>query len=88
MAALDFYYFPASTYTYLTVNRIEERAAKAQVDVRWRPYNLRLFLRETGTTPFPRGSAKEQHMWRDLERRAERLDIPFTAPLPTPSIPI
>ncbi len=59
MREISFFYFPGSTYTYLTVNRIETRAGEAGVTVRWRPYNLRLFLKESGTVPFPSGSSKE-----------------------------
>ncbi len=76
---LDFYFFTGSTHTYLTVNRIEAKALEAGVSVRWRPYNLRVILRETGVTPFPPGTAKRRYMWRDIERRAERLGIPYTS---------
>ncbi len=78
MAELDFYFFPGSTHTYLTVNRIDEAAAQAGVTVRWRPYNLRAILLETSVVPFPPGSAKRRYMWRDIERRAAALGIPYT----------
>ncbi|MBM6584109.1 2-hydroxychromene-2-carboxylate isomerase [Microvirga sp. BT689] len=84
---LDFYFFTGSTYTYLTVNRIEARAAEAGVPVRWRPYNLRVILKETGVTPFPPETAKRRYMWRDIERRAERLGIPYTSEPPYPVEP-
>ncbi len=87
MSEISFFYFPGSAYTYLTVNRIEARAREAGVTVRWRPYNLRLFLRESGTVPFPSGSSKERYMWRDLERRARRLNVPYTSPPPYPVDP-
>ena len=35
---LDFFFFIGSTYTYLTVMRIEELAARADAAVNWRPY--------------------------------------------------
>jgi len=77
--SLDFYFFPGSTYTYLTVNRIETKAAEAGMSVRWCPYNLRVILKETGVTPFPPESAKRRYMWRDIERRTKRLGIPYTS---------
>ena len=60
--ALDFFFFPGSTYTYLTVNRIDECASEAGVTVNWRPYNLRAILLETGVTPFPIRTAKRRYM--------------------------
>lgn len=77
MVDIDFYFFPGSTYTYLTVNRIEKLAEDAGVSVRWRPYNLRALLKETGVVPFPPETAKRRYMWRDIERRATALGIPY-----------
>jgi 2-hydroxychromene-2-carboxylate isomerase len=77
--ALDFYFFPGSTHTYLTANRIGSKAAEAGVFVRWRPFNLRAILRETGVNPFPPGTSKRRYMWRDVERRAKRHGIPFAS---------
>jgi 2-hydroxychromene-2-carboxylate isomerase len=77
MTELDFYFFPGSTYTYLTVNRIDRLAREAAVTVHWRPFNLRAILNETGVTPFPPESAKRRYMWRDIGRRAASLGIPY-----------
>jgi len=74
---LDFYFFTGSTHTYLSVSRIERLAEAAGVPIRWRPYNLRAILQETGVTPFPPGTAKRRYMWRDIERRARQLGIPY-----------
>jgi 2-hydroxychromene-2-carboxylate isomerase len=86
--SIDFFFFPASTYTYLTVNRISSMARQSGVIVRWRPFNLRAILRETGVVPYPAGSAKQRYMWRDLARQARMHDIQFPqAPPPYPSDP-
>ncbi len=77
MATMDFYFFTGSTHTYLTVNRIDRAAESVGVSVRWRPYNLRAILQETGVVPFPPGSAKRRYMWRDIERRAASLGVPY-----------
>jgi len=37
---LDLFFFYGSTYTYLTVMRVEQAAARAGVEVRWRPFNV------------------------------------------------
>lgn len=81
-ADLDFYFWPGSTYTYLTVNRIDEVAANAGVKVNWKPFYLRAILRDHSHVPFPEGRAKTEYMWRDLERRAHLLGIPYPAKRP------
>jgi 2-hydroxychromene-2-carboxylate isomerase len=82
---LDFFFFPGSTYTYLTANRIERVAHDAGVQVRWRPFSVRAIMREAGNVPFPEGSAIARYMWRDIERRAARYGIPFAS---APSYPV
>jgi 2-hydroxychromene-2-carboxylate isomerase len=85
---LDFYFWTGSTYTYLTVKRIGAAAERGGVEVNWKPFNLRALLREHNHVPFPDGRAKTAYMWRDLERRAEMLDIPYPETQPTyPSDP-
>ena len=38
--AVEFWFEFASTYSYLSVMRIEKAAAAADVEVRWRPFLL------------------------------------------------
>ena len=49
---LDFFFFYGSTYTYLTVMRIEEVAARAGIEVRWRPFDVRAIMIEQNNIPF------------------------------------
>src|SRR5919202_3573831 len=74
---LDFFFFYGSTYTYLTVMRIEEAARRAGIEVRWRPFNVRAIMIEQNNIPFRDKPVKMQYMWRDIERRAARFGIPF-----------
>jgi 2-hydroxychromene-2-carboxylate isomerase len=74
---LDFFFFYGSTYTYLTVMRIEEVAGRAGVEVRWRPFNVREIMIEQNNIPFRDKPVKMRYMWRDIERRAARYGIPF-----------
>lgn len=74
---VDFYFWTGSTYTYLTVNRIDAVADREGIEVRWKPFNLRALLRENNHEPFPAGKAKTEYMWRDLRRRAEMHSLPF-----------
>ena len=83
---LEFWYDFASTYSYLTAMRIEALAEAASVDVRWRPFLLGPIFATHGwtTSPFNLYPAKGRAMWRDLEREAGRLGLPFRRPNPFP----
>jgi 2-hydroxychromene-2-carboxylate isomerase len=83
---LEFWYDFASTYAYLAAMRIEAAAAAAGVDLRWRPFLLGPIFASQGwtTSPFNLHPAKGRHMWRDMEREAGRLGLPFKKPDPFP----
>jgi 2-hydroxychromene-2-carboxylate isomerase len=85
-AVLDFWFDFASTYSYLTAARIRPLAAKANVRVRFRPFLLGPIFKAQGwdTSPFNIYEAKGRYMWRDMERLAAGLDIPFRRPDPFP----
>ncbi len=84
---LDFFFFYGSIHTYLSVMRIEGLAAAAGVELRWRPFNLRDILVEQNNTAFARNPVRLAYNWRDIERRAARLGIPFQGPAPYPVDP-
>ena len=84
---LDFFFFIGSTYTYLSVMRIEAAAAAAGVELRWRPFFLREILLEQDNSPFIGRPAKMRYMWRDLERRATRHGVEFAGVPPYPVDP-
>ena len=85
MAAMDFFFFYGSTYTYLSVMRIEELTSAAGVAVNWRPFNVRQLMQEMENVPFANKPVKLSYMWRDLERRASKHGISFTEP---PAYPV
>lgn len=86
MAVLDFWFDFASTYSYLSAMRIADLAAKAEVAVRFRPFLLGPIFKAQGwdTSPFNIYDAKGRHMWRDMERSAADLGLPFRRPEPFP----
>jgi 2-hydroxychromene-2-carboxylate isomerase len=86
MAALDFWYDLASTYSYLAAARIRPLAQSAGVPLRFRPFLLGPIFKAQGwtTSPFNVYEAKGRHMWRDLERECGRLGLPFKRPEPFP----
>ena len=83
---LDFWFDFASTYSYLAANRIRALATLANVQVRFRPFLLGPIFKAQGwdTSPFNLYAAKGQYMWRDMERLAADLVLPFRRPDPFP----
>jgi 2-hydroxychromene-2-carboxylate isomerase len=83
---LDFWFDFASTYSYLAAARIRPLAAAAKVQVRFRPFLLGPIFKAQGwdTSPFNLYEAKGRYMWRDVERFAAELSLPFRRPDPFP----
>lgn len=79
---VEFWFEFASTYSYLSVMRIERAAAAAGVDVEWKPFLLGPVFLALGwnDSPFNIYPPKGRYMWRDLERLAEKEDLPFRRP--------
>jgi 2-hydroxychromene-2-carboxylate isomerase len=86
--SIDFWVSVGSTYTVLTVRRLEEVARRAQVRFRWRPFNVRVIMAEQRNFPFANKPVKEAYMWRDLRRRGVLygLDLPVPVPYPCPDL--
>lgn len=83
---MDFWFSIGSTYSYLTVMRLEAAAAAAGVAVTWRPFNVRTIMIEQNNIPFKDKPVKTAYMWRDMERRAAlhglSISVPARYPLP------
>jgi 2-hydroxychromene-2-carboxylate isomerase len=79
---LEFWYEFASTYSYLAAMRIEAAAEQAGVGLVWRPFLLGPVFKAQGweNSPFNLFPVKGRYMWRDMEREAARLGIPFYRP--------
>lgn len=82
MKKIDFWYEFASTYSYLAAMRVNEYAAKAGVDVVWRPFLLGPIFREQGwdNSPFNIYKNKGANMVRDIERIAASRGLAFHMP--------
>ena len=80
--AIDFWFEFASSYSYLSVMRIEKLAAAAGVKVRWRPFLLGPVFLSLGwnDSPFNIYPPKGRYMWRDLERLCARYGLPLRKP--------
>lgn len=82
MAALEFWYEFASTYSYPAAMRIETLAAREGVGLRWRPFLLGPLFKEHGwnDSPFNIYAAKGRYMWRDLTRICESEGLALKLP--------
>jgi 2-hydroxychromene-2-carboxylate isomerase len=86
MAAIDFFYEFASTYSYIAAMRIAPLAQAAGIAVRWRPFLLGPIFKAQGwdTSPFNLYPAKGRYMMRDCERQCAALGLGFHLPEPFP----
>ncbi|EPG73783.1 DSBA-like thioredoxin domain protein [Leptospira fainei serovar Hurstbridge str. BUT 6] len=82
LPTFDFWYEFASTYSYLSVARIETLARQKGVLPIWKPFLLGPIFREQGLadSPFNLFPVKGRYMWKDLERRCEKYGLPFQRP--------
>ena len=78
----EFWFEFASTYSYLSVNRIEELTNKERIDIQWKPFLLGPTFNAQGwkTSPFNIYEAKGVYMWRDIERLCDKYELPFNKP--------
>jgi 2-hydroxychromene-2-carboxylate isomerase len=83
---IEFWYEFASTYSYLSVMRIEAAAKAAGVEVLWKPFLLGpiFFAQGWNTSPFNIYPAKGRYMVREMERLTAARGLPFRMPSPFP----
>jgi 2-hydroxychromene-2-carboxylate isomerase len=81
---IDFWFSIGSTYTYLSVMRIDEVARRTALTFRWRPFDVRAIMVEMNNIPFHTKPLKMRYMWRDVERRAGLYGLPWSAVPPYP----
>ncbi len=86
MAAAEFWYEFASTYSYPAAMRAASLAKARGVELTWRPFLLGPIFAANGwrDSPFNIYPAKGRYMWRDLERICDALDLPLRRPEPFP----
>ena len=77
MKDIEFWFSIGSTYSYLSVARLPALECDTGVTVSWHPFSVRKLMQEMDNIPFPpTKKAKVDYMWRDIERRAQKYDIP------------
>jgi 2-hydroxychromene-2-carboxylate isomerase len=82
MDAIEFWYEFGSTYSYPAAMRVENLAAEAGVNLRWRPFLLGPIFQTLGwnDSPFNIFPAKGRYMWRDLTRVCAAEGLPLKLP--------
>ena len=81
---IDFWISIGSTYSWLSVMRIDEVAQATGINFRWRPFSVRSIMIEQNNVPFRGKPVKMDYMWRDIERRAQLYNLPARLPAPYP----
>ena len=84
MPEIDFWYSIGSTYSFLTIMRLDDWCSEHDASVQWRPFNVRSVMTEQKNVPFAGKPVKSAYMWRDIERRAAKYHIHAQLPAPYP----
>jgi 2-hydroxychromene-2-carboxylate isomerase len=84
MGTIDFWFSIGSTYSYLSVMRISNVAKEAEIEIRWRPFNVRRVMGAQNNIQFKDKPVKTAYMWRDIERRAQSYGLAPSIPAPYP----
>lgn len=84
--SIEFWFGYGSTYSYLTVMRIDQVVESNGIQLIWKPFNITALMRERGlpTGPFVPHPEKMAYMLRDLERRAQQRGLPYQKPVQYP----
>ena len=79
---VEFWFEFASTYSYLSVMRIDKEASLRGIETVWRPFLLGPIFAQQGwdTSPFNVYPNKGVYMLRDMQRQAEKYGLAFNFP--------
>lgn len=82
LPVIDFWFEFGSNYSYLSVMRIEQEAARHGVRVRWQPFLLGPIFKSYGwsTSPFVLQEQKGRYVWQDMERECSKYRLPWKKP--------
>src|SRR4051812_31938094 len=81
---VDFWFSIGSTYSYLSIMRLDEVQQGSGVGFRWRPFSVRRIMREMDNRFLAGKPEKYRYMWRDIARRAAARGIVANVPVPHP----
>ncbi|MGI4811960.1 MAG: 2-hydroxychromene-2-carboxylate isomerase [Janthinobacterium lividum] len=83
---IEFWFDFGSNYSYLSMMRIEEAAARAGVSIRWKPFLLGPIFQSFGweTSPFVLQKAKGDYVWHDMTRECRKYGLAWRKPTTFP----
>lgn len=77
---IEFFWDPASTYSYLAATQIEALATRCGATVNWRPFLLGKVFEATGNQMPAALPAKGKYLFRDASLWARYYRVPFNMP--------
>lgn len=80
MRQVEFFWDPASPYTYLAGTQIEALAARHGAEVIWKPFVLGKVFEATGNRAPATIPAKGKHLFADVQRWAAYYGVPYRFP--------
>jgi len=80
---IEFWFEFGSTYSYLTMMRIEDEAQRYGVKVVWKPFLLGPIFQSLGTTPL---KEKNAYVLKDMARQSEKYGLKWVEPSSLPRL--
>lgn len=77
---IEFFWDPASSYTYLATTQIEALAQRTGATLQWRPFLLGKVFEATGNRMPASVPAKGKHLFSDMRRWCAHYGIPLSFP--------
>lgn len=86
LPAIEFWFEFGSSYSYLSVMRIEDSARQRRVRVVWRPFALEAIFRVLGMggSPLILQKEKANYVWCDVARQCRKYGLPWAKPTKFP----
>jgi len=81
---IDFYFDFSSSYSYIGQHRLQELAEKHGREIRWKPVALGAIFKALGSGPHSPETPKGSYVWKDVERSAADVGLPYHWPKPFP----
>lgn len=82
MHTIEFWFDFGSNYSYLSMLRIRQLAADAEILVRLKPFMLGPIFKSLGweTSPFVLQTMKGHYVWRDMQRQCDKFGLRWQQP--------
>jgi 2-hydroxychromene-2-carboxylate isomerase len=87
---IEFWFEFGSNYSYLSVMRIEDAAARQGATIAWKPFLLGPIFKSFGweSSPFIAQKEKGEYVMKDMVRQCRKYGLPWTRPTNFPRIAV